>query len=120
MSSADGCSCCSRSPSLSLLAAALTPVGPRLYSAVLLVGGRAKFHDEWASTDFHDAPALVAAGLILVTLVVWVRGGAGQRPAWTPLLLLLLADCLERLLHPHGPGRGDGHGPPGRRGPPDA
>lgn len=78
-------------PALSLLAAALTPVGPRLYSAVLLVGGRAQFHDEWASTDFHDAPALVAAGLILVTLVVWVRGGAGQRPAWTPLLLLLLA-----------------------------
>jgi hypothetical protein len=77
-------------PVLSLLAAAITPVGPRLYSAVFLVGGRAEFHNEWAPTDFHDVQAVVAAGLILLTFVVWLRG-AGQRPAWTPLLLLLLA-----------------------------
>jgi hypothetical protein len=78
-------------PVLSLLVAALTPVGPRLYGAVLLVGGRAKFHDEWAATDFHQRQAAIAAAMILVTLLVWLLGPSEKRPTWVPALLLVVA-----------------------------
>ena len=77
-------------PVLSLVVAALTPVGPRLYGAVLMVGGRAKFHAEWAATDFHQRQPALAALLIVLTIVVWlVRRGA--RPDWVSILLLLMA-----------------------------
>ncbi len=75
-------------PLLSLVAAGLTPVGPRLYGAVLLVGGRAKFHDEWSPTDFHEREPAVVAVVIVLILVIWLRG---RRPDWVHLLLLLLA-----------------------------
>ena len=78
-------------PVLSLAVAAVTPVGPRLYAAVVLVGGRAKFHDEWAATDFHMRQPIVAALLIGVTLVVWLVGPDVPRPTWVQLLLVLLA-----------------------------
>jgi hypothetical protein len=78
-------------PVLSLLVAALTPVGPRLYGAVLLVGARAKFHDEWAATDFHQRQAAIAAAMILVTLLVWLLGPSEKRPTWVPALLLVVA-----------------------------
>ena len=77
-------------PLLSLVVAGLTPAGPRLYAAVLLVGGRGKFHDEWAATDFHSRPAVIAAAMLLVTLLVWVTR-TGPRPDWTSVLLLLVA-----------------------------
>lgn len=75
----------------SLLVAGLTPVGPRLYSAVLLVGGRGKFHDEWAPTDFHMSQPAVVAAVIAVTLVIWLRRPTQQRPSWVEVLLLVLA-----------------------------
>jgi hypothetical protein len=78
-------------PVLSLLAAALTPVGPRLYSAVLLVGGRAKFHAEWAPTNFHEFQPAVVGALIVVTLLVWLFARGEERPDWVSVLLLLLA-----------------------------
>jgi hypothetical protein len=78
-------------PVLSVLAAALTPVGPRLYGAVVLVGGRAQFHDEWSATDFHLRQPAVAALLIGVTLLVWLVGRGSQRPDSVSILLLLLA-----------------------------
>lgn len=78
-------------PVLSLVAAALTPVGPRLYSAVFLVGGRAKFHDEWGPTNFHEFQAAVVGALIVVTLLVWLFARGEQRPDWVSVLLLLLA-----------------------------
>jgi hypothetical protein len=78
-------------PVLSLLVAALTPVGPRLYEAVFLVGGRAKFHDEWSATDFHMRQAALAAALIVVTLGVWLRARRATPPDWVEVLLLLLA-----------------------------
>jgi hypothetical protein len=76
-------------PVLSLVAAALTPIGPKLYGAVLLVGSRAKFHDEWRPTSFHSIPAAVVAAIIVVTLLVWLRRDA-RAPGLVPLLLLLL------------------------------
>ncbi len=78
-------------PVLSLVLAGVTPVGPRLYGAVLLVGGRGKFHGEWAATDFRAHDAAAAAILIVVTLLVWIRGGKQERPGWLPVLILLLA-----------------------------
>ncbi len=78
-------------PLLSLVVAALTPVGPKLYSAVLLVGGRSKFHLEWAATDFHERQPAIVAVLIALTLVLWLRAPVGRRPSWTAILLLLMA-----------------------------
>lgn len=78
-------------PVLCLVAAGLTPVGPRLYGAVLLVGGRAKFHSEWDATDFHQRQPAVAATMIVVTLVVWLLGRGLQRPGWVSVLLLVMA-----------------------------
>jgi hypothetical protein len=77
-------------PVLSLVVAALTPVGPRLYTAVFLVGGRSKFHTEWGATNFHDKQAAVVAALIAMTLVVWLFRRA-DAPTWVSVLLLLLA-----------------------------
>jgi hypothetical protein len=78
-------------PVLSLVVAGLTPVGPRLYAAVLLVGGRSKFHDEWAATDFHESqPAVVAAAIVLI-VVIWVRRRTDAGPTWVQILLLLMA-----------------------------
>lgn len=78
-------------PLLSLVVAALTPVGPRLFGAVLLVEGRAKFHDEWAATDFHRFPAAVTAGLLVLTLSVWLLRPGRERQSWVSVLLFLLA-----------------------------
>ena len=78
-------------PALSLVAAGLTPVGPSLYEAVLMVGGRTEFHDEWSATDFHERQPAIAALLIVVTLVIWLAGRATARPSWVSILLLLLA-----------------------------
>lgn len=78
-------------PVLSLVVAALTPVGPRLFGAVLLVGGRGQFHDEWAATDFRAHDAAAAAILVTVTLLVWLRGRSADGPGWLQVLMLLLA-----------------------------
>ncbi len=78
-------------PVLSLLVAGLTPVGPRLFGEVFLVSGRAKFHDEWAATNFHERQPAVAAAMIIVTLLVWLIGPRVERPTWIPVLLLLVA-----------------------------
>ena len=39
-------------PALSAVAAALTPVGPQLYGAVLVVGSRKRYFSEWNTPDF--------------------------------------------------------------------
>jgi hypothetical protein len=78
-------------PVLSLVAAALTPVGPQLYGAVLLVGGRAKFHDEWGPTNFREFQPAVVGLLVVVTLLVWLFAHSDERPDWVSVLLLLLA-----------------------------
>ncbi len=78
-------------PVASLAIAALTPVGPRLYGAVLVVGGRSRFHDEWAATDFHVRQPAIVAAMIVVTLLVWLLAREHPRPSWVAVLLLLLA-----------------------------
>jgi len=76
-------------PVASAIAAALTPVGPALYPAVLLVNSRAKYFAEWQPPRFTSPDALVfllLAGLLLLRL--WRRRDASS---WTEILLVGLA-----------------------------
>ncbi len=81
-------------PVASLVAALLTPVGPRLVTSQLAVSERTPMIAEWGATSFRTLPALVTAVMVAVVLVLWLRGG---RVAWTPLLVLGLA-CGWALL----------------------
>jgi hypothetical protein len=75
-------------PTLSLVAACLTPLGPRLLTSQLAVGARTPLIGEWAATSFRTVPAFVVALMIGLVVLRWAR-----RPpvAWTHVLLLLLA-----------------------------
>ena len=75
-------------PVLCLIAAALTPVGPRLLMSQLTVANRTTFITEWGPTSFHRVPAIFVAGMIAVVLLIWLRRGGGS---WTRILLLFLA-----------------------------
>ncbi len=76
-------------PVASAVVAALTPVGPGLYGAVLGVGDRARFFSEWQSPSFsHELSARALAVFLPVTLVLMLRA---RRRTWTSVLLLLVA-----------------------------
>lgn len=74
-------------PVLSAIVPALTPLGLDLYQAVLLVGGRSEYFQEWGPTDFHK-PHAVALALMLAIVVVYL---SRSRQSWLSILLLLLA-----------------------------
>lgn len=75
-------------PLASAVAAAVTPVGPRLYEAVLLVNSRGEYFSEWGAPDATSLPSLALLALLGVTAIVLLRGG---RADWTVVLLLALA-----------------------------
>ncbi|MFW6775703.1 hypothetical protein ACOACO_15575 [Nocardioides sp. CPCC 205120] len=76
-------------PLAGAVVAALTPVGPALYGAVVAVGGRSEFFAEWGPTDFTvPSPAVLA---LLLALLVTVLARRRRRPSWTTCLLALLA-----------------------------
>jgi len=62
-------------PLASFVAAGLTPVGPRLYGAVLVVAGRGQFFTEWAAPDFTKPIPALGAALVGLTVLLAVRGG---------------------------------------------
>ncbi|MGV3562463.1 MAG: hypothetical protein ACO1ON_04210 [Nocardioides sp.] len=66
------------------LAAALTPVGPAIYSAVLTVAGRGRFFAEWAAPDFTSGNGVALMLLATPALLVWLRRGAD----WPTVLFL--------------------------------
>lgn len=73
----------------SAAAAAVTPVGPALYGAVLSVGGRAHFFSEWQSPDYDHVPAAKSLAVCLVlALLLMLRA---SRRSWTHVLFLLVA-----------------------------
>jgi hypothetical protein len=73
---------------LSLAAAGLTPVGPRLLLSPLAVGKNAsKFVGEWQATSVHDPFAVVTLGMLGLVTLAWVR--LGRRPPWWQIGLLL-------------------------------
>lgn len=78
-------------PLLSAVAAALTPVGPALYPAVLGVTARSTFFAEWAPPDYTTGPPLALAVLAAVLLAVTLRDGPAS---WSDTTLLLLALAL--------------------------
>ncbi len=75
-------------PLASAVAAALTPVGPELYTAVAAVGSRSQYFAEWGSPDWTSWEfGALAVLLVLTVLAFWRRR---QNP-WTEILLVGLA-----------------------------
>ena len=62
-----------RSRVLSAVAAALTPVGPALYRAVLEVNGRGQYFAEWQPPDFRDPNCIALLILVGLVLLRWSR-----------------------------------------------
>ncbi len=76
---------------LSVAAAALTPVGPRLLLSGRDVGETISFVQEWLPVPAHT-PAFVAVfAMLVLTVVVWTRGPV---PSWSGVLLLGVAAYL--------------------------
>jgi hypothetical protein len=82
-------------PVLSLVAAMLTPVGPRLVTSQLAVGARTSMIAEWGPTDFRSVPSLAVAAMLAAVVVLWARRG---RVSWLRLGLLLLAGAWTLLV----------------------
>jgi hypothetical protein len=69
-------------PALSVVAAALTPVGPRLLLTPFEVSSNAsQFVQEWRPTDARNLFAAVTLGMIALALLPWVRSRS-PRPWW--------------------------------------
>jgi hypothetical protein len=69
-------------PALSVVAAALTPVGPRLLLTPIEVSSNAAlFVEEWQPTDARDIFAAVTLVMIALALLPWIRG-TSARPWW--------------------------------------
>lgn len=58
-----------------LAAAALTPVGPRLVGAVLVVNGRSDYFSEWAAPEFVTAYGVAILVLLAVVILPPLLGG---------------------------------------------
>ncbi|MBC9822492.1 hypothetical protein [Terrabacter sp. MAHUQ-38] len=75
-------------PILSVVAAALTPVGPTLFASPFQVGGVTALISEWQPPGVHDLGLLAALLLVLVVVLDQARRPAKE---WTTVLLLLFA-----------------------------
>jgi len=75
-------------PVASAVVAALTPVGPELYTAVAAVGSRSQYFAEWGAPDWTSWEFGALALLLALTVVArWRR----RHNPWTELLLVGLA-----------------------------
>jgi hypothetical protein len=73
-------------PALSVVAAALTPVGPRLLLTPLQVSSNAaQFVQEWQPTSARDLFAAVTLAMIGLAILPWIRGRS-PRPWWQVIL----------------------------------
>jgi hypothetical protein len=69
-------------PALSVVAAALTPVGPRLLLTPFEVpSDAASFVQEWEPTDARNLFGAITLGMIALALLPWIRG-TSTRPWW--------------------------------------
>jgi hypothetical protein len=75
-------------PVAQVVAALLTPVGPRLLLSQLAVSARTSMIPEWGPPSFRSLTSLSVALMVALTLVLWARTG---RVSWARLGLLLLA-----------------------------
>lgn len=69
-------------------AAALTPVGPRLYPAVLLVNSRSRFFGEWQAPEISDINFLILLALLAIVAICMFKR---TRNSWLDIGTLLLA-----------------------------
>jgi hypothetical protein len=77
-------------PMLSLAAAGLTPLGPRLLLSPFSVSkNTSQFVGEWQSTSVHDPFAIVTLAMLGLVLLSWVR--LGRQPPWWQIGLWLTA-----------------------------
>jgi hypothetical protein len=77
-------------PVLSLAAAALTPLGPRLLLSPFSVGRNAsEFVGEWQSTSARDPFAMITLAMLALVVLAWVR--RRRQPPWWQIGLLLMA-----------------------------
>ena len=76
-------------PVLSLVVSGLTPVGPKLFTAVIEVNSRGHYFAEWQPPDFTEGNAICL--LILMATVLIQLGRTETKYSWTELVLLLLA-----------------------------
>ena len=75
-------------PILSVAAAGLTPLGPRLILSPLTIGQNAnQFVSEWQHTSARDPFAIVTLAMFALVILSWVRLGR-RAPGWQILLLL--------------------------------
>ncbi|MDN4160714.1 hypothetical protein [Nocardioides abyssi] len=72
-----------------VIAGAVTPVGPKLYRAVLGVGERAPFFSEWGPTDFISVPGIGVLVLLAPAFLVLLR--STHENGWLDILTLGLA-----------------------------
>jgi hypothetical protein len=75
-------------PVLSVVAAGLTPVGPRLFASPFQVGGVTAFISEWQRPGLGDPALSAALALGLPVMILLLRG---RRKEWTTLLLVVFA-----------------------------
>ena len=83
-------------PLASLLAAGLTPIGPKLLIAPFTVGSNARsFVGEWQSPTIRQPVTVITLTLIGLVALAWIR--SSRKPAWWQLGLLA-ASSLSCLL----------------------
>lgn len=82
-------------PVVSVVAAALTPVGPQLLLSPLEVSVYTSFVDEWQASSLGDQAFTAFMALAGLVAVMWCR--RGQRVPWSQLLLLALAVGLALM-----------------------
>lgn len=75
-------------PLLSVVIAALTPLGPRLIGEVIVVASRGAYFAEWGPPKFTEPFALTVVAVLGVTVLLLVHRGP---VSWTHTLLLLVA-----------------------------
>ena len=75
-------------PLLCLVAGGLTPIGPRLYGAVLLVNSRGKYFTEWGPPHFTSLQCLLLLALLAGAIVPMLR--RGHNTAFDIVMLLVI------------------------------
>lgn len=75
-------------PVAAAMAAALTPVGPQLYSAVALVNSRQEFFSEWGPTRFVSPSGVAFLTLFAATLAASLLGPRVTVPRMVMLLFI--------------------------------
>lgn len=72
-----------------IVAAAVTPVGPKLILAPLATSKMAQFITEWQPPKFSEPVPAIALLMVAVVVITWAR--AGTRRSWAEILLIAMA-----------------------------